>query len=795
MSTTSESNQPLVVIVSGGGPVGLTFSLHLTMMMGENVKIIIYEGRWFVDKDGKIHWQGEQQGKIRRDQVVTLQDHVIEQMPKYVQKGLFKNIDERVWPTSRNIAIREVEDRLFDLIQPFVQTGQIELVAENLDEQCEYLINGNFDVLVGTDGSNSFVRRYCNIQMISEGVEYACGVAYNIPKEVSPDDEPLHQSLNSILTVSQTRYLVNSSESRRGYLNIRLIKDEYTELQEYLKQFQSNNQSLDLTDSNKCPQHSAVWTIIRQGLEFFKIPPKYVFRVAPIEINVRHASIVIRELRFEIPDKNSSNEKKYKTALAFLAGDAAMNVHFWPGRGMNSGMKAAMALARCILRTCTRNNSIHIRLPLRFLDFLDYESFMARLRAREQQGRSLRVLINPVDEHIQTSYSYSHLSHCHKKYTKNLLAKLKETRDRLQERPEWPHQSRKITEDELKAATNRISAQAVAQLSLTNPWPTREMGGVEILVEDMFPYDLNNFLPLPSNATVVETPRIPTEFVRQRFLNLWVTGNEKNDSINKLISEIQNSPNFSSMTTNIEPLHRLFVVQTIDEAKEWIESNRTIIQEHVTQFKVVTSWKIARQQTAIDVIQAVRSQSGRVPILVFANKIEQTQAASEYPDVLITDEEYDLKLFVGVNQETQWNPGCEVSPSTTTLTKSLLLWVDSENNDLSSAVEIRMKYPSLDLHFREKYHQVKAYLEENLSKILQYKKVIVITHAFYRDESKSFLDVYQLFQPHQFKNLHVVLYTFNREDVLRRYPNRPEEIQIFTDKDVLLDFIDGHLNQ
>ena len=660
MSTEPKSNKPLVVIVSGGGPVGLTFSLHLTMMMGENVKIIIYEGRWFVDERGKLRWQGEEQGKIRREQVVTLQDHVINQMPRYIQKGLFKKIDEQVWPTSRNIPIREVEDRLFDLIQPFVQTSQIELVPENLHEQCEYLINGNFDVLVGADGSNSFVRRYCNIQMISEGVEYACGVAYNIPAIVSPEEEPLHQSLNCILTISQSRYLVNSSESRRGYLNIRLIKDEYTELQEYLQEFQAKNESLDLTDVNKCPQHSPIWTIIRQGLEFFKIPSKYVFRVAPIEINVRHASIVVRELQIQIPDSSSPKGKKNKTALAFLAGDAAMNVHFWPGRGMNSGMKAAMALARCILRSCTKNNSVHVRLPLRFLDFLDYEAFMARLRAREQQGRSLRVLINPVDKHIKAAYSYAHLNHCYKRYTKDLSDKLKDSRDRLQERPEWPHQSRKIADEELQAATNRISASAIAQLSLTNPWPTREMSGVEVVVEDMFPFDTNNFLPVPTNITSIETPRLPTQIIQQRFVNLWIVGIEKSHSIEKLINEIQNSPKFRSTISSIQPLHRLFIVKTVDEAKDWIKSNQSIIQETGTKFKVITTWKIEEHKTAIDVIEAVRSEVAHVPILILTNKIEQTRAASEFPNVLVTDQKYDLKVFVGVDQETQWNPGCLV---------------------------------------------------------------------------------------------------------------------------------------
>ena len=156
---TSSDTQQLVVLVSGGGPVGLTFSLNLAMMMGKHVKIIIYEGRWFVDENGNTKWQGEAQGKTRRDQVVTLQDHVIEQMPTYIQKGLFKNFDERVWPTSRNIPIREVEDRLFELIQPFVSSGQIELVAEQLQEQTERFVKGRCLYLLIIHRKYFFYRR------------------------------------------------------------------------------------------------------------------------------------------------------------------------------------------------------------------------------------------------------------------------------------------------------------------------------------------------------------------------------------------------------------------------------------------------------------------------------------------------------------------------------------------------------------------------------------------------------------------------------------------------------------
>ncbi|UJR12017.1 hypothetical protein I4U23_016195 [Adineta vaga] len=645
---TEVEPSPLVVIVSGGGPVGLTFSLNLVMMMDKHVKIIIYEGRWFVDENGITRWQGEEQGKMRRDQVVTLQDHVIEQMPIYIQEGLFKHVNERVWPTSRNIPIREVEDRLFDLIQPFVQTGQVELITESLQEQTERLVQGDFDVLIGTDGSNSFVRRYCNISMVSEGVEYACGVAYNIPIEIPISEEPLHQALNCILTVAQTRYLVNSSSSRRGYLNIRLIKSEYDELRERLQESQERNQTLDLLDVNTCPNSSLIWNIVRQGLEFFKIHSRYVFRVAPIEINVRHAAIVVRELRFELKQDVNIGKKQYKTVLACLAGDAALNVHFWPGRGMNSGMKAAMALARNILRSCTSKTlpqTIIVRKPLRFLDFLDYEGFMARLRAREQQGRSLRVLIDPIDQSVVESYSYAAMSHCHVRYMKRLIRKLQDMRQRLQERSDWPHQNRPITDEELQHASNRISPNAIAQLSLANPWPTREMGGMDVLVQDTYPFDLKNFFDVPQLKKKSLT-RMPSVFIRQRPLSLWIVDQIVNDIIKNLPKE---------------PSTEYKIVNTIEEAKGWIITNRELLRIPGTSFKVVIAWSEINQMIAVNFIRTIRNEEAHVPILIFTNKRDEIQPALEFPNVTATDIHFDLYEFIGINQETQWNMGCRVS--------------------------------------------------------------------------------------------------------------------------------------
>ncbi|CAF0919555.1 unnamed protein product [Didymodactylos carnosus] len=612
-------------------------------MFGENVKIRIFEGRWLA-RDGEIMWNSR-----RREQVVTLQDHVIEQMPTYIQEGLFKNINERVWPTSRNIPIREVEDRLFELIQPFVKSEIIELIPENLHEQSECLIKGDFDLLLGADGAESFVRNYCNIGVFVEGIEYACGVAYNIPEQVEPSDEPLHQALNCILTISQTRYLVNSSTSRQGFLNIRLTKVEYAELEKSLKSIQINhNGILDLYNLDQCP-YSPIWTIIRQGLAFFRIGQKYVKRVQPIEIKVRHAAIAVRELKYQ-------QEKNYKTALAFLAGDSLMNVHFWPGRGMNSGMKAAVALARNILTVCTNptNNQIQIQTPLKFLDFLTYEGFMARLRAREQQGRSLRVLNNPIDSALEQSYN-SLRSMEFEVYKEQLETKLRETRNRLENREDWPHSPKHhVSDEDIHRATNRIIYTAVQELNLANPWPTREMSGQEVLIQDTYPNETIHYFTVPTKI-LVPKPSLSTRTanIHRRIIILWIKTEAKHEL---LINSIENSPKFLS-TVPAFRRNELHVVRSITEITQWLNDRKTLVNLPITRFKVI----IDQQPTSLELVELVRTYAKHAPILIFTK--EEETITLDFPNILLTHLVVDIYEFVELTVDPQWKEGLSAEKS------------------------------------------------------------------------------------------------------------------------------------
>jgi hypothetical protein len=427
---------------------------------------------------------------------------------------------------------------------------------------------------------------------------------------------------------------------------------------------------------------------------------------------------------------------------------------------------------------------------------------MARLRAREQQGRSLRVLIDPIDQSVVDSYSYAAMNHCYVTYTKRLIQKLQDMRQRLQERPEWPHKDRPITDEELQYASNRVSPHAVAQLSLANPWPTREMSGIEVLVEDTFPFDQKKFLPVPEPAKK-QFARQQSMLIHQHFLSLWIVDEPMNENIKKLVDVIRRLPNFAQPTlaqplptinklNNLqnEASAQLVIVHTIDGAKEWIVVNRELIRKPGTFFKVVIVWSLSDQMRAVDAIRAVRTEEAHAPVLIFTNNREEIRPALEFPNVTVTDTLFDLYEFIGANQETQWNAGYRVSHSVL----HMLFWIDSDQNDLQTTEQLRQIYPQLEIQFAPTFSEARAYLEKNLRGIRHRQQLMVICRGHYAEESKNVIDVVRLldeFNP----SIPIGLYTRNRVSLNQHIPNIPERIQVFEEREELFTFVLDNLIQ
>jgi hypothetical protein len=137
----------LTVLISGGGPVGLSFALLLEHLMGTQVAIKIYDGRW-EQKNQHSVWRTEESGNARRQQVVTIQSRQYLQYPQEVCDRLFqKECYSEIWPEGpdsikgyppRNIRIAQLEDQLLAIANE--KSNTIELiptwfkVKEQLDE-------------------------------------------------------------------------------------------------------------------------------------------------------------------------------------------------------------------------------------------------------------------------------------------------------------------------------------------------------------------------------------------------------------------------------------------------------------------------------------------------------------------------------------------------------------------------------------------------------------------------------------------------------------------------------------
>ena len=129
---------------------------------------------------------------------------------------------------------------------PICRYIRIHKVQPSSDEQAhaEWLGRLDADVVVAADGAGSMCRRAFRHAFISsstkganieaqqirlgettddfEDADFALGIA--LKPDIHP---PQSQAMNVVLTLAQNVYLLNSQEGSRGFLNIRITKEEY----------------------------------------------------------------------------------------------------------------------------------------------------------------------------------------------------------------------------------------------------------------------------------------------------------------------------------------------------------------------------------------------------------------------------------------------------------------------------------------------------------------------------------------------------------------------------------------
>jgi hypothetical protein len=284
----------LLVTVTGGGPVGLSFALLLEHLMGPRVFIKAYDGRWIRSGD-KVVWKAPHQGNVRRQQVVTIQSRQYSMLPPEVQERVFvPGAYCEMWPTGRdsieglgprNVRIAYFEDQLLDIAND--KPDRIQLIPERFDPAAAPDDLAGQHVLAICEGSRSrtldhFVDKFG----VGDPSLYALD-----GKQVQDMvlglrvKSQLSDPMAVLLTVAQNRFLLNALYGE-GFLNMRLTDQESKEAvgidpvrQVFTECIQAQPCLLELRASGEfyCREHdalflpallkgSAFWARVEEGL-------------------------------------------------------------------------------------------------------------------------------------------------------------------------------------------------------------------------------------------------------------------------------------------------------------------------------------------------------------------------------------------------------------------------------------------------------------------------------------------------------------------------------------------------
>ncbi|OJF15074.1 hypothetical protein [Couchioplanes caeruleus] len=160
---------------------------------------------------------------------------------------------------------------------------------------------------------------------------------------------------------------------------------------------------------------------------------------------------------------------------AFLLGDAANAIHFWPGRGLNSGLASAISLARSL------GNSWNGR-ALRDADFIRHEAAMSMLQYRHKSRAWKAMVITDergVTRSIKDAIADSAAdTPADEADIEELMARLRAIRGRLASRiPGLPDDAT------LREHLGKMQATTLRTLLASGEWDTANVGGEEVDID------------------------------------------------------------------------------------------------------------------------------------------------------------------------------------------------------------------------------------------------------------------------------------------------------------------------
>ncbi|MEU9731548.1 FHA domain-containing protein [Streptomyces sp. NPDC048002] len=505
----------LRVTITGGGPVGLAFALTLESMLPGRVAVTIHEGRW-IKNGSAVVWKDETHGNTRRQQVVTVQSRQYLALPDELRTALFTSGDyTEMWPVGpdsvegsppRNIRIAHIEDRLLELANT---KPAIRLVPRRFDPSEHQGRLSQEHVLVVCEGGRSRTREY-----YGDRFGAADASIYSLDGDHLQDvvlglrvKSPLPDPMSVLLTVSQNRFLLNSLRGE-GFLNMRLTREEARNVvgidpvrQVFEECIASRPCVMSRGEENEfvCPTHgtlflpallrsSPLWKRIREGLRLFGMDEEALTAVTSFRLDM------VQRPRFtaQLTRPTATSPGTY----GFLLGDAANAIHFWPGRGLNSGLASATSLARSLSRAWQGK-------PLRDADFIRHEAAMSMLQYRHK-SRAWNAMVT-TDEHGVTRAIKDIIARSMEPtpdadaaapdfHLDALLERMGSIRDRLSSRlPGMP------TDDELRAHLSTLAPATLRTLWESGAWDTLIVGGEEADIDLFYQSDSPVYVPRPAD--------------------------------------------------------------------------------------------------------------------------------------------------------------------------------------------------------------------------------------------------------------------------------------------------------
>lgn len=509
----------LRVTVSGGGPVGLAFALLLENALPGKASITVHDGRW-VRKGSTVVWKDETHGNVRRQQVVTAQSRQYLALTEEMQSALFDTGGfSEMWPLGpdsvegrppRNIRIAYIEDKLLELANA---KSAIRLVPKRFDPAEQQHRLSQEHVLVIAEGGGSRTREH-----FKDRFGAADSSIYSLDGEHLQDlvlglrvKSQLSDPMSVLLTVAQNRFLLNSLRGE-GFLNMRLTREEAGSVvgidpvrQVFEECVAARPCLMSRQEDNEfvCPTHgtlflpallrsSPLWKRIQEGLKMFGVAADDLSAITSFRLDM------VQRPRFtaQLSRPTSTTPGTY----GFLLGDAANAIHFWPGRGLNSGLASAVSLARSLSRVWQGR-------PLRDADFIRHEAAMSMLQYRHK-SRAWNAMVT-TDERGVTRAIKDIIADsmegdravaepgAEQSDLELLLDRMRAIRERLAPRlPGLP------SDEELRSHLSTLAPSTLRSLQESGAWDTLIVGGEEADIDIFYQSEAPVFVGRPVDPRV-----------------------------------------------------------------------------------------------------------------------------------------------------------------------------------------------------------------------------------------------------------------------------------------------------